>query len=161
MLPSVVSPPTCSSPTSSAKTSERKTPVSLSVCFKQRDEKNSSRRSIPSNPDPPILSIPLDPKLYLTRILIAGQVGKVLGERWKALNEKQRAPYEAKAAADKKRYEDEKASYNVCLYSSPRPRINVPIALAATTTTPFPPRFPYPLMPISECADKTPAQGTG
>ncbi|EEH19992.2 non-histone chromosomal protein 6 [Paracoccidioides brasiliensis Pb03] len=43
-----------------------------------------------------------------------GQVGKVLGERWKALNEKQRAPYEAKAAADKKRYEDEKASYNVC-----------------------------------------------
>ncbi|KAI9864445.1 MAG: Non-histone chromosomal protein 6 [Vezdaea acicularis] len=41
-----------------------------------------------------------------------GQVGKVLGERWKALSEKQRAPYEAKAAQDKKRYEDEKASYN-------------------------------------------------
>ncbi|KAI9887330.1 MAG: Non-histone chromosomal protein 6 [Watsoniomyces obsoletus] len=40
-----------------------------------------------------------------------GQVGKVLGERWKALNEKQRQPYEAKAAADKKRYEDEKAQY--------------------------------------------------
>lgn len=43
----------------------------------------------------------------------AGQVGKVLGERWKALNEKQRAPYEAKAATDKQRYEDEKANYNV------------------------------------------------
>ncbi len=42
-----------------------------------------------------------------------GQVGKVLGERWKALNEKQRQPYEAKAATDKKRYEDQKASYNV------------------------------------------------
>ncbi|KAG9257897.1 HMG (high mobility group) box [Emericellopsis cladophorae] len=41
-----------------------------------------------------------------------GQVGKLLGERWKALNEKQRAPYESKAAADKKRYEDEKAAYN-------------------------------------------------
>ncbi|PGH27425.1 non-histone chromosomal protein 6 [Polytolypa hystricis UAMH7299] len=41
-----------------------------------------------------------------------GQVGKLLGERWKALNEKQRIPYEAKAAADKKRYEDEKAIYN-------------------------------------------------
>ncbi|OAA67572.1 nucleosome binding protein [Cordyceps fumosorosea ARSEF 2679] len=41
-----------------------------------------------------------------------GQVGKILGERWKALSEKQRAPYEAKAAADKKRYEDEKAAYN-------------------------------------------------
>ncbi|KAH8180106.1 HMG (high mobility group) box domain-containing protein [Sarocladium implicatum] len=42
-----------------------------------------------------------------------GQVGKLLGERWKALDDKQRAPYEAKAAADKKRYEDEKAAYNV------------------------------------------------
>lgn len=42
-----------------------------------------------------------------------GQVGKILGERWKALTEKQRGPYEAKAAADKKRYEDEKQAYNV------------------------------------------------
>jgi len=40
-----------------------------------------------------------------------GQVGKILGERWKALNDKQRGPYEAKAAADKKRYEEEKAAY--------------------------------------------------
>ena len=29
----------------------------------------------------------------------------MLGEKWKALTEKQRTPYEAKAAADKKRYE--------------------------------------------------------
>lgn len=43
-----------------------------------------------------------------------GQVGKLLGERWKALNDKQRTPYEAKAAADKKRYEDEKQAYQVC-----------------------------------------------
>lgn len=54
---------------------------------------------------------------YLLHNLIltqpSGQVGKVLGERWKALNEKQRLPYENKAAEDKKRYEDEKASYNV------------------------------------------------
>jgi hypothetical protein len=57
-----------------------------------------------------------------------GQVGKILGERWKALNDKQRAPYEAKAAADKKRYEEEKAAYVVsfCLFlllldSVPRP----------------------------------------
>ncbi|CAO1601751.1 Non-histone chromosomal protein 6 [Xanthoria calcicola] len=41
-----------------------------------------------------------------------GQVGKVLGERWKALNSKQREPYEAKAKADKERYEKEKAAYN-------------------------------------------------
>ncbi|KAK9446584.1 high mobility group box domain-containing protein [Limtongia smithiae] len=40
-----------------------------------------------------------------------GQVGKVLGERWKALNSKQKVPYEARAAQDKKRYEDEKAAY--------------------------------------------------
>lgn len=43
-----------------------------------------------------------------------GQVGKVLGDKWKALSEKQRIPYEAKASADKKRYEEEKAKYNVC-----------------------------------------------
>jgi len=35
----------------------------------------------------------------------------MLGEKWKALSEKQKAPYEAKAAADKKRYEEEKAAY--------------------------------------------------
>lgn len=40
-----------------------------------------------------------------------GEVGKLLGEKWKALSDKQRAPYEAKAAADKKRYEEEKAAY--------------------------------------------------
>ncbi|KAK2068675.1 hypothetical protein P8C59_003304 [Phyllachora maydis] len=43
-----------------------------------------------------------------------GQVGKILGERWKALSDKQRTPYETKAAADKKRYEDEKQAYNAC-----------------------------------------------
>ncbi|KAL9617798.1 MAG: hypothetical protein Q9160_007452 [Pyrenula sp. 1 TL-2023] len=41
-----------------------------------------------------------------------GQVGKVLGDRWKGLSDKQKGPYEAKAAADKKRYEDEKARYH-------------------------------------------------
>jgi hypothetical protein len=43
-----------------------------------------------------------------------GEVGKLLGEKWKALSEKQRAPYDAKAATDKKRYEEEKAAYAVC-----------------------------------------------
>lgn len=51
----------------------------------------------------------------LTSSRNAGQVGKVLGERWKALSTKQREPYEAKAKTDKQRYEDEKASYNVCI----------------------------------------------
>jgi hypothetical protein len=49
-----------------------------------------------------------------------GQVGKILGERWKALSDKQRAPYEAKAAADKKRYEDEKQAYNVSARLPPK-----------------------------------------
>lgn len=49
----------------------------------------------------------------LTRFALPGQVGKLLGERWKALDEKQRAPYDAKAATDKKRYEEEKANYTV------------------------------------------------
>jgi hypothetical protein len=42
---------------------------------------------------------------------ITGEVGKMLGEKWKGLNDKQKLPYEAKAAADKKRYEEEKAAY--------------------------------------------------
>jgi hypothetical protein len=47
---------------------------------------------------------------------ITGEVGKLLGERWKALTDKQRAPYAAKAEADKKRYEEEKAAYaQVCI----------------------------------------------
>ncbi|KAH0604295.1 uncharacterized protein H6S33_006672 [Morchella sextelata] len=40
-----------------------------------------------------------------------GQVGKVLGERWKALTPLQRKPYEDKALIDKERYEKQKAAY--------------------------------------------------
>ena len=42
-----------------------------------------------------------------------GQIGKVLGEQWKAMSDKEKVPYEAKAARDKQRYEQEKASYSV------------------------------------------------
>lgn len=41
----------------------------------------------------------------------AGQVGKALGDKWKALSETDRKPYDEKAAKDKKRYEEEKAAY--------------------------------------------------
>ncbi|KAF4777792.1 HMG box protein [Colletotrichum scovillei] len=58
-----------------------------------------------------------------------GQVGKILGERWKALNEKQRGPYEAKAATDKKRYEDEKQAYNVRHPQTPTPSGRVVLKL--------------------------------
>ncbi|KAJ5674193.1 non-histone chromosomal protein 6 [Penicillium macrosclerotiorum] len=40
-----------------------------------------------------------------------GQVGKMLGDKWKALSDTERKPFEEKAVADKKRYEEEKAAY--------------------------------------------------
>lgn len=40
-----------------------------------------------------------------------GQVGKMLGEKWKELSSDDKAPYEKKADDDKKRYEKEKAEY--------------------------------------------------
>lgn len=43
----------------------------------------------------------------------------MLGEKWKTLSEKQRQPYEAKAAADKKRYEEEKTAYAASLVRIP------------------------------------------
>ncbi|CAR23688.1 HMG box domain-containing protein [Lachancea thermotolerans] len=41
-----------------------------------------------------------------------GQVGRLLGDKWKALTDEEKQPYEAKHAADKKRYESEKELYN-------------------------------------------------
>lgn len=40
-----------------------------------------------------------------------GQVGKLLGEKWKKLTPEEKTPFETKAEADKKRYEKEKAEY--------------------------------------------------
>ena len=56
---------------------------------------------------------PLKCLASLTSTRFTGQVGKVLGERWKALSPPQREPYEAKAKADKERYDAEKATYAV------------------------------------------------
>lgn len=44
-------------------------------------------------------------------LAVTGQVGKLLGEKWKALSDDERGPYKDKAAADAKRYEEEKKSY--------------------------------------------------
>lgn len=41
-----------------------------------------------------------------------GQIGRILGEKWKALTAEEKVPFETKAAADKKRYESEKELYN-------------------------------------------------
>lgn len=40
-----------------------------------------------------------------------GLVGKLLGEKWKALTDDDKVPYLTKAETDKKRYEKEKAEY--------------------------------------------------
>lgn len=81
----------------------------------QRENVRSENPGIAFGKYPPCfhLLLPHPYKHILTDLHLPGQVGKVLGERWKALSDKQRQPYEAKAAADKKRYEDEKAAYNV------------------------------------------------
>ena len=78
---------------SSARRSARTTLESSSVCL----------------PKTQSILCPCEPKTNVNQ----GEVGKLLGEKWKGLTDKQRAPYESKAAADKKRYEDEKAAYNV------------------------------------------------
>ncbi|KAI7898173.1 high mobility group box domain-containing protein [Cokeromyces recurvatus] len=39
-----------------------------------------------------------------------GQIGKILGEKWKAMSDEEKKPYVQKAEADKKRYESEKAA---------------------------------------------------
>jgi hypothetical protein len=41
-----------------------------------------------------------------------GDVGKIVGEKWKSLDEKQKAPFEAMAAAEQKHYEEEKGTYH-------------------------------------------------
>lgn len=40
-----------------------------------------------------------------------GGVGKLLGERWKALSAEEKQPYQAEAETDKKRYQEEMANY--------------------------------------------------
>lgn len=40
-----------------------------------------------------------------------GEVGRMLGDKWKALSDEDKEPYNSKAAVDKKRYEKEKAEY--------------------------------------------------
>jgi hypothetical protein len=43
----------------------------------------------------------------------SGQIGKILGERWKNMTDKDKQQYEAKATKDKERYEAEKRAYHV------------------------------------------------
>ena len=49
--------------------------------------------------------------LHFVSDLGTGEVGKILGEKWKELSEKEKKPYEDRAKKDKERYENEKAQY--------------------------------------------------
>jgi hypothetical protein len=66
-----------------------------------------------------------------------GQVGKMLGDKWKALTETERKPYDAKAAVDKKRYEEEKAKYNAVSSLSPASMAMVPHQWNSDADTPY------------------------
>lgn len=48
-------------------------------------------------------------------VCVAGEVGKLLGAKWKELDESEKKPYVEQAAQDKLRAEQEKAEYDVCL----------------------------------------------
>lgn len=43
-----------------------------------------------------------------------GEVGKLLGAKWKELDDAEKKPYIDQAARDKERAEEEKAAYDVC-----------------------------------------------
>ena len=48
-----------------------------------------------------------------------GEVGKILGAKWKECSSDDRAEYEEKAAADKQRYNSEMVAYKAKTASSP------------------------------------------
>ena len=50
-----------------------------------------------------------------------GEVGKKLGEAWKALPAEERAPFEAQAAADKERFIREDRAYKSSKAAAPEP----------------------------------------
>ncbi|KAJ1649584.1 Non-histone chromosomal protein 6 [Dispira simplex] len=47
-----------------------------------------------------------------------GEIGRILGDMWNKMPAEKRQPYDALAEADKKRYEQEKASYRANLAQS-------------------------------------------
>lgn len=74
----------------------------------------SARRT----PASPLVSTVLSVSFLLAIDVLSGPLGRKLGEIWKSMGETERKPYEDKAVADKKRYEEQKANYLVCSPSS-------------------------------------------
>jgi hypothetical protein len=52
-----------------------------------------------------------------------GEVGKLLGAKWKELDDAEKKPYADQAARDKERADEEKAAYDVCVLLPSRRRI--------------------------------------
>lgn len=75
-------------------------------------------RSARRTPASPSVSSLLSHDMSFVLTHDTGQVGKSLGDKWKALSETDRKPYDDKAAADKKRYEEEKAKYQAVSFPS-------------------------------------------
>ena len=73
--------------------------------FGQERESRHHLRYVPPSHPPYIL--------YRFNFNNLGQIGKILGERWKNMGEKDKQQYEAKATKDKERYEAEKRAYHV------------------------------------------------
>lgn len=47
---------------------------------------------------------------------VTGEVGKLLGAKWKEMDDSEKKPYIELAARDKARAETEKTNYEVCLF---------------------------------------------
>lgn len=48
---------------------------------------------------------------HIPTFITIGALGRILGEKWRALTDDDKAPYVKKAEADKERYEKEKLAY--------------------------------------------------
>ena len=56
--------------------------------------------------------------LLLTFITLLGEIGKLLGAKWKELDDSEKKPYLEQAARDKARAEQEKSEYDVRIVPS-------------------------------------------
>jgi len=77
-----------------------------------------------------------------------GDLGKIVGEKWRNLDDSEKEPYQKKAEADKARYEREAAAYKATgstgagTKKSPSPAPKSPKKKAASSPSPSSPKSP-------------------